>query len=381
MTFFFFFIYLYKKNCNIMPLKKEIIKCDLNGNELCRYGSIREAAKIENISEDKIYKVVNGKQKSADGFIFKKSGVLTNAVDKIGTGKYKCPYCERRFETYNGLCKHVIRQKQHGEITKEQLLTDFKYNGIRPTCKCGCGEYTSIDPNNEAHFCEYVYGHGIRVHNNWGHNKIAQEKSAETRRKQYKEGTRIQWNKGKKWEETYNIETIERLLEIEKSEDRSNKIREKLKGKPKSPEHAEKCRQHCQSEKMRNLLSEKMYERLNSGEFTISSSGETAFIEEFIKPLNIEYKTQYYIKDIKQYCDIYIPSKNLIIEYDGDFWHCNPDIFPDGPKYKYQIKHLEKDRIKNNYCKENNINIIRIWENDAKKNKDIVKNKIFETLK
>ena len=56
--------------------------------------------------------------------------------------KYKCPYCDFYATTYNGLCKHVLKGKKHPNITKEQLLTDFNYNGIRPTCKCGCGQYT-----------------------------------------------------------------------------------------------------------------------------------------------------------------------------------------------------------------------------------------------
>lgn len=355
-----------------MGLKKEIIKLDNNGNELCRYSSIREASIAENISEDKIYKMVCGKQKHSNGFVFKKSGNVTNAVDKIGDGKYKCPYCEKKFKTYNGLCKHVIKEKIHGEISKEKLLTDFKYGGIRPICKCGCGEYTSIDPHGEAHFCDYVYGHAIRIHNNWGHNSLAQKKSAETRKNQYLTGTRIQWNKGKKWKEIFDEETITRLMEMEHGDERRRKISDSLSGVSKSKEHAEKCRYNGSCQKTRKILSEKLHERINSGVFKPSSSGETQFIDECIKPLNIEYKTQYYIKEIKQYCDVYIPSKNLIIEYDGDFWHCNPEKYPDGPKYDYQVKHIEKDKIKNTYCRENNIGMLRIWESEFKHNKESI---------
>ena len=363
-----------------MARKNEIIKCDLSGNEISRYNSAREASISEGISEDKIYKVLSGKQKTADGWIFIKTGNSCNAVDKIGNGKYKCPYCERHFDTYNGLCKHVIREKAHGEISKEQLLTDFKYNGVRPTCKCGCGEYTSISPNGEAHFCDYVFGHAIRVHNNWGHNVSAQEKSAETRRKQYAEGSRVQWNKGKKWEDVFDQETINRLLESEKSDIRRNKIHDKLIGVHKSPEHAEKCRYNGSCENTRRILSQKMHERINSGSFTPISKGETDFINEFIVPLGLEYEKQHYLKEIHQYSDIYIPSKNLIIEYDGDFWHCNPNKYPEGPKYEYQVKHIEKDRIKDEYCFNNGIKILRIWESDARHNKKYVKDKIKRIL-
>jgi very-short-patch-repair endonuclease/uncharacterized Zn finger protein (UPF0148 family) len=364
-----------------MGLKKEIIKFDLNGNEICRYSSVQDAVKAEGISENKIYKVINGKQKAADGWIFKKSGNVTNAVDKFTTGEYKCPYCEKRFKTYEGMAKHVVKSNAHGEISSEQLLVDFKYQGIRPTCACGCGEYTSIDKNGEYSFRQYVYGHGIRVHNNWGHNKAAQEKSAETRRRQYKEGTRVQWNKGKKWEEVYNQDMISKLMSSIKSQERAKKIRNKLIGVPKSEEHAEKCRYNGSCERTRKILSKKLHDRLDSGEFSISSYGEKQFITEFIEPLGLEYKKQYFLREINQYCDIYIPSKNLIIEYDGDFWHCNPERYPIGALYEYQKRHIEKDKIKNEYCKNKGIILLRIWESDASKNKQLVKQKILDAIK
>ena len=363
-----------------MARKNEIIKCDLSGKEISRYNSAREASMMEGISEDKIYKVLSGKQKTADGWVFIKTGNSCNAVDKIGNGKYKCPYCERHFDTYNGLCKHVIREKAHGQISKEQLLTDFKYDGVRPTCKCGCGEYTSIDPNGEAHFCDYVFGHAIRVHNNWGHNILAQEKSAETRRRQYAEGSRMQWNKGKKWEETYNIDQIKKLHNEIHTEERGKKIQMRLSGVPKSEEHKQKLRETFNTEKYKTILSERMNHRLKNESFSISSKGETDFINEFIEPLGLEYEKQYYLKEIHQYSDIYIPSKNLIIEYDGDFWHCNPNKYPEGPKYVYQTKHIEKDKIKNEYCSNNGINILRIWESDAKNNKNHVRDKIKKAI-
>ena len=54
-------------------------------------------------------------------------------------------------------------------------------------CKCGCGEIVKN---------EWVRGHVSRVRNNWGHNQKAIENSANTRRKQYKNGERKVWNDG-----------------------------------------------------------------------------------------------------------------------------------------------------------------------------------------
>ena len=183
---------------------KKVIQFDKEHNEINRFKSAYWASKETGISEQKIRKVCQKRQKEADGFIFeyieeekpiketkpKKVKIIKeeNEIDK----PFKCPYCDRRFTSYNGLCKHVIKEKAHGEITREQLLTDYKYGGVRPTCKCGCGGYTDISYQGGAHFNEYIKGHHQRVHNNWGHNEKALEHSAETRRERFASGEIVQ---------------------------------------------------------------------------------------------------------------------------------------------------------------------------------------------
>jgi len=361
-----------------MGLKKQVIQYK-DGAEIATFNSAQEAADAIGSSKSNISKCCLGKLSNINGYTFKYTGEVTNKhVDK---GDIKCPYCDRKFENYNGLCKHVIKGKMHGEISQEKLLADMYYNGERPKCKCGCGEYTEISYDGGAHFCDFIKGHQSRVHNNWGHNEKAKLNSAVTRRKQFLNGERVQWNKGRSWEDTYSKETIEKLLKTYEDVERNKKISEKLKGVPKSYEHAEKCREIGRAESTRKAISEKLFKRIKNQEFSLSSQLEKDFIEDFIKPLGIEYTTQLYIKDIHQYCDIYIPSKNAIIEIDGDFWHANPLIFPDGPKYEYQKKHIEKDRIKNEYLLGNGYRLLRLWEHDIRKNVEIVKENINNLLK
>jgi len=71
----------------------------------------------------------------------------------------------------------------------------FFPDGKEPTCACGCGETTKFVTLQKG-YSEYVLGHAARVHNNWGHNKSAQEKSLKKRRD---EGlwSRNPWNRGK----------------------------------------------------------------------------------------------------------------------------------------------------------------------------------------
>lgn len=357
-----------------MGKSKEILKLDLNGVLIETFKSTTECSLKEGFSR-KILSTLIKNTKPYNGFIYKFSGNFSDEIDK---SKYifKCPFCNEHFKTYNGLSKH-IENGIHGYISKEELLTIVKYNGIRPTCKCGCGGYTNINYQGGAHFLDYISGHHSRIHNNWGHNEIAKEKSAETRRKQYKSGERKQWNNGKKWEEVYTQEKIEKLLSSIHNHDRCEKISKSLKGKAKSPEHAIKCKENGSSEYTKSKIRESLLKRINNHHFSLSSQLEKDFIDTFIKPLCIEYQTQYYLHDIQQYCDVFIPEKNIIIECDGSFWHADPRLFPNGPKYSYQKIRVEKDRIKNEYAKEKGIKILRFWEIDIKNNQNIIK----ETLK
>lgn len=290
----------------------------------------------------------------------------------------KCPYCDEVFKTYKGLCRHIFNKKVHGDtITHEQLLTDYMYNGIRPTCKCGCGEYTTMIYTGGLHFADYVMGHHNRVHNNWGHNPKAKEHSAETRRKQYASGERVQWNKGKKWEETYTEEEIENLREQYKNPNRNKKISEAFKGKPKSEEHKKSLKKAFNKKEYVEQKQKEMSERLKNGTFNISSIVEEEFIKKCIEPLGISFETQYYLKDLHHYCDVYIPFKNIIIEFQGDYWHGNPKKYTKEMLSEYQLKKVEKDNELRAYCKENNIRLIEIWESDY--NKDV--SNVIKTIK
>ena len=361
-----------------MGLKKQIIQLK-DGKEINTFNSATEAAEAIGSTKSNISKCCNGVLKQVNGFTFKYTGEYTN--QQSNDGEFKCPYCEERFDTYNGLCKHIFSYKVHdNEITKEQLLTDLKYNGVRPTCKCGCGEYTEISYEGGAHFVDYVRGHHNRVNNNWGHNEKAKLHSAETRRKQYASGERIQWNKDKKWSETFSEEKINQLMEVYKDKERNNKIRKALKGVPKSEEHKEKLKIVFNTERYKKIASDNMRQRLLFGEFSLSSKIEKEFIESCIKPLNIEFNTQHYIKDIHHYCDVFIPSKNTIIEFQGDYWHGNPKKYLKEELSKYQLEKIEKDKILRKYCKDNGINLIEVWESDYNRDPGGTKKLLEESI-
>ncbi len=74
-------------------------------------------------------------------------------------------------------------------------------------------------------------------------------------------------------------------------------------------------------------------------------------IQNFLKQLNIEFYTHQYIKDIEHayQCDIFIPSKNLVIECDGNYWHS----YPTG---------TETDHIRTKELIEKGFKVLRLWE-------------------
>ena len=90
------------------------------------------------------------------------------------------------------------------------------------------------------------------------------------------------------------------------------------------------------------------------------SKGETS-ISNFLNNNNIEYIEQYKFKDCKYKrplpFDFYIPSLNLCIEYDGK-QHYEIDSFYNEIDDFIEIK--IRDTIKNIYCKQNNIDLLRI---------------------
>lgn len=68
-------------------------------------------------------------------------------------------------------------------------------NGKDPSCECGCGQIITKFWGIEKGYSKFVRGHHSRVHNNWGHNKVALQKSQDVRRQQIAGGEWVAWNK------------------------------------------------------------------------------------------------------------------------------------------------------------------------------------------
>lgn len=83
------------------------------------------------------------------------------------------------------------------------------------------------------------------------------------------------------------------------------------------------------------------------------------------------------IKLIKIYkLDFVDFTTKKVIEFNGDFWHCNPINYNEN-YYNKLIKSTskeiwQKDMIKNNFIISKGYEILVIWENEYRKNKEKV---------
>jgi len=102
-----------------------------------------------------------------------------------------------------------------------------------------------------------------------------------------------------------------------------------------------------------------------------TSRGEDK-IKSFLENLNLEFHRNYEFEDCKRTkslrFDFYLPELNLCIEYDGEHHFKENKYFGIG-----NLEYVRKnDEIKNRFCRENNIKMIRIPYYDYDKIDDIL---------
>lgn len=107
-----------------------------------------------------------------------------------------------------------------------------------------------------------------------------------------------------------------------------------------------------------------------------------------------QYPVQYYIDNKKKYYyyDFYIPELNLLIEYNGDYWHANPALYKADDLIKYPggvylaSDRWDNDKQKQQIAIDKKFIIITIWESEINKISkpditQLIKQKIEEYIK
>jgi len=149
------------------------------------------------------------------------------------------------------------------------------------------------------------------------------------------------WNKGKKGLQTHTMEWKENMRKISI-------------GRPHISENAKR--------KLSKLL--KIRRKIMI--FPLQDTKIEIKIQNFLQQLGIEHYTHRYMNEIEHsyQCDIFVPSMNMVIECDGDYWHGNPIKYQQ--PNKMQIEQIEEDKIRTQELQNVGYKVIRLWESEIK---------------
>ena len=93
-------------------------------------------------------------------------------------------------------------------------------------------------------------------------------------------------------------------------------------------------------------------------QFSVTPINDTSIeikIQDYLKELGLSFFTHQFMNNIEHryQCDILVPSLNLVIECDGDYWH----NYPIG---------LDIDYVRTSELIEKGFKVLRLWERDIK---------------
>lgn len=151
-------------------------------------------------------------------------------------------------------------------------------------------------------------------------------------------------------------------------------LRKKLNSKENNPNYNNG---DAWSEEMRLKASERQANLLEKMDFKYRNTKPQIIVNEILDKNNILYKNEFRCGNYL--IDNYLFDFNLMIEVQGDFYHCSP-IY--NKKNSREDKILKKDKNKNTYVKKKmNINILYLWEKDIIENPVLCENLIKEYIK
>jgi G:T-mismatch repair DNA endonuclease (very short patch repair protein) len=80
--------------------------------------------------------------------------------------------------------------------------------------------------------------------------------------------------------------------------------------------------------------------------------------------LGIAYKPQHRLGSFV--IDALIEDRKIAVEVQGDYWHCNPTKYPNGPQDEKQRRGVEKDKRRFEWLKSKGYQVIELWESDIR---------------
>jgi ABC-type uncharacterized transport system substrate-binding protein/very-short-patch-repair endonuclease len=206
----------------------------------------------------------------------------------------------------------------------------------------------------------------MRRENSLGEKNVNYGKKLKDKPESYKIFREKVKKRGQVWTEEHKKQHSERMLGS------SNWIR----GKTRSDEYKKHISEIKKEQYREGLIK---IQRIN-----ISKAEKE--IAEWFKNNNIEFIPQFRIQGISFIYDFCLPKYNLIIEYNGNYWHADPKIYKSGtllkrPKCKEVLvdEIWERDKVKKEEIEAKGYKLVYIWENNYKKEKEKLLNNLISS--
>lgn len=275
--------------------------------------------------------------------------------------KIKCKNCNKEISKSN-YNKHIKKCNNNND-DKLKLDNILQINGKYICPECG-KEYSK-------------YGIGTHI---WkSHTEIGKRHDPNI---SYKNGTKQVWIKGKT---KYNNKILKNT---------SEKISKTLKNNPpfKYKTHTEEFKLK-KSQQMKEAHKQGKAFNIKNSEFSYFSKLSQELFFSIYNNLPIELRDKVYFAKLNKEkffrfgnkniaVDFYIYDINFCIEFNGDLWHANPNIYHENSQpfknkfknmeniYAKEIWHNDKERIE--FLKSKGIQTLIIWESDYLKNKQAI---------
>ena len=133
-----------------------------------------------------------------------------------------------------------------------------------------------------------------------------------------------------------------------------------------------------QTDEFRNRSRENTLKMLSNGTINTTNTSIQIKINDILNNLNIKYENE---KIYGYYSiDNYLNDYNLLIEVQGDYFHCNPQLFNE-IIYEMQLGRVYNDRTKNKFLKNQyKVNILYLWEKDINERLEVCEKLILEYI-
>lgn len=275
-----------------------------------------------------------------------------------------CPFCENPYPNKMSLTMHLI--KTHSKTYKD-YVDIVKYNNNIPKCKCGCG--------NEPVFYRNDYKKWALGHDSFEH-RVSMYKNIYGIPKCLNCGTEVAFIRA--IPNTFCSHSCSQLYKI-KHEMVNNLIGSEEYNKKISSKYGINIKNISQVIKPTFSNEEKARRStwLKNNWIRVTSTQNTSFTSKFHKNMRIalNLNERGFVSEIRKWkyrVDEINETRKIIIEFMGDYWHCNPKLYKGnfivwsskGKPYSANDVWI-RDKIKKEYLESLGYTIIELWESES----------------